>query len=248
MSVTVDTPDYQAGVVSAQKLLATVAAGTATITTGIPPNCETLVVAAPPGSASGQPICFGTSTFINYPGTQVFPPATTSASSVFAFDVSSVIDAQLRITWPAAPTSPWYVYSDSGVHTVADTSSHKDANGSIFTVPVIPYGQPGSHPPQEISMASSVPAANAQIVAAPGAGKRLRVFGANMSTTGAGLSGYLADSLTGIAFLSCSGVGNNTLYTPPQGLALTANAALEYLLSGGAGGMIVCVQYTTEVI
>lgn len=244
----IDTPDYQAGVVSAQKLLASVAAGTATVTTGIPPNCETLVVAAPPGSASGQPICFGTSTFINYPGTQVFPPATTSASSVFAFDVSSVIDAQLRITWPTAPTSPWYVYSDSGVHTIADTSSHKDANGSIFTVSVIPYGQPGSHPPQELTTISAVAAANALIVTAPGAGKRLRVFGGSIAMAAAGMDGYLYDLVDSTAFVVCVGVGGMPIITPPQGLALSANGGIQFALANGAGNTYIALMYTIETI
>jgi len=242
----IDTPDYQRGVVSAQKLLAKLSGTTDSVTTGVPPNCETLVVVVTTPVTYYPPTCKGTTSGVEYPGSVISAPFSPGQWTMVMFDVSDVIDSELTIAWLAAPGSEWYVYSDAGVHTVADVANNRDVNGSLFTVPVVPYGEPGSHPPQELSVVGNGGAASFTLLAAPGAGVRYRVFGGNMASLAAGLYGYLKDSVSGTAFFVCVGEGNASLVLPSQGLALSTDAAVDYVLGAGAGTMAMSLSYTTE--
>ena len=242
----IDTPDNQRGVVSPQLLLAAVPAGTDSTTIGVPPNCETLVITSDANDGA-VPSVQGATTSITYPGARgVVSFETAGFSPVWLFDVSDVIDAELNIQWFPAPSKTWYVYSDAGVHTIADISNNRDGNGSLYTVPTVPYGEPGSHPPQELSVVGNGGAASFTLLAAPGAGVRYRVFGGNMASLAAGLYGYLKDSVSGTAFFVCVGEGNASLVLPSQGLALSTDAAVDYVLGAGAGTMAMSLSYTTE--
>lgn len=114
MTQIVGTPDWQRGVVSAGKLLATMAAGTSTVTVAVPPNARSLVVCL---SYVEQPAFVevkGTTTGRSYVG-NTFPADIQPAysDSFYVFDVASQLDAEVTISLPAATTDPWYVYSST---------------------------------------------------------------------------------------------------------------------------------------
>jgi len=244
----IDTPDYQRGVVSAQKLLATVAAGTASVLVTPPPNCETLIVITETGTLANFVSCLGVTSGVLYPGSRTLSPGNNAFLPVFMFDVSDVIETELELSWQSSPPAAWYVYSDAGVHTVADVSSSKDLLGQQFVVPVIPYGRPGCHPPQELIILSAIEAANATLLPAPGAGLRYRIFGVTMAAAAAGLTGVVYDAGSGHGLLCCTGVGNSTSSFPSQGIAITDDNAVGYILLAGAGAMYICLQYTLETV
>ena len=242
----VDTPDYQRGVVSAQALLATVASGTRVVTVGVPPNCETLVIVAGFLPVAEFPTVTGVTTGVDYPvqglrswNGPVYP-------SMFAVDVSDVVDPQFEIIWGTAPTGTWYVYSDAGVHSVTDTSNNRDIRGSLFTVPLVPYGYPGSHPPWEMEVISFSVAASGTLLAAPGANVRYRIFGGSLSASTAGLLGSLYDEVAVASFVTVAGPGNTPICLPSQGYPITTNAAIGYVFLAGAGTLLGSLFYTIE--
>lgn len=244
----IDTPDYQRGVVNAQILLAVVAANQASETVAVPPNCETFVVSTSAGVGLSVPTITGADSGVRYAGARAVGAGSGFTSPVFIFDVSDVIDGGLTVTWSTAPTTEWFIYSDAGTHSVADIANNRDFNGSQFVVPVVPYGEPGSHPPQEVSVVSFNLAANGVVLAAPGALLRYRIFGGNISAAAAGMIGILLDSISSKWIATCVGVGNTPLTFPPQGVPLTQNAALDYELGAGAGSAVGTVLYVPEVV
>ena len=244
----IDTPDYQRGVVNAQKLLASVPSSDLTVTTGLPPNCETLLVALGPGSSGAIPTVTGTTSGIVYPSVRLLGGPLSTGTFVWAFDVSDVIDSEVKVAFLSPPLVGWYVYSDSGVHVTADIGSNHDGNGTLFTVPVVPYPETGYHPPAEVSQTAFNLSAVGNVLVAPGAGVRYRIFAGTMTSVVAGVWGVLFDSITVEWIMTCVGQGNASLVLPPQGLPLSANAALDYGLGGGAGEMVGVVVYTTESV
>jgi hypothetical protein len=272
-----DTPDYQRGVVAAQKLLATVPDTETSVTVGVPANAETIVVLAP-GSLNPEDFtCTGATSGLNYPPTPYGPSVTGADTTSIVFDVSAAVDDQVTITYGFAPAFVWYVYSDSGVHVttspylarvqnqiggtapvdglqIAGTDGtdlqalRTDTRGAQFTVGSVPGTGSGDHPPTELSVAAAIPSGQAVVVPAPGAGKRIRVFTMCMTSDSGALIGYLYDSVTGVALAVASQVSNMTVTLPPQGHPLTENASLNYLLYGGSGLMIVIAYYTIETV
>lgn len=244
----IDTPDYQRGIVNAQKLLATEGPTSTGVTVGIPPNCETLVVAVEPGFSPVLVQCLGVLSGIQYPGVRLIYSYQANGGMVWLFDVSDVIDRELVLEWDGAPGAVWYVYSDAGVHATTDVGANRDRNGTQFVVPVVPYAATSYHPPQEVSLASFGANADVTLLAAPGVGFRYRIFGVTMATVAAGLVGIVYDPADLGALLQCAGVGNATTQLPAQGVPLTANGAVGYAIEAGGGSMYIALQYTTEAV
>lgn len=244
----VDTPDYQRGVVSAQKLLGANVAGQTLLSVGVPPNLETLVVVAEANVLDAYPTAVGLGTGIKYPGTVLQLVRNTGPALAWVFDVPGALDDTINVQWVGSPSGNWFVYSDANAHGVVDLGNKRDQAGTLYTVPVVPGAGAASHPPQELLMASNVLGGAGVVVNNAPTGKRYRVFSGTMSAAAAGMIGYLLESVSSFAFAGCAGVGNNALYLPPQGLALPATAAINYSLFAGAGNMLITLQYTLETV
>jgi len=278
---TPDTPDYQRGVVSAQQLLATVAAGTDTVTVNVPPNAETLIVCVPLSPSTIRIRAVGVSTGIVYATAYGVTDDVVATWQTQFFDCSSPLDSQVEIICGSAPTGTWYVYSDAGVHVVFDPIVAStigepgptlpggavlvggDAAGSLRALAVnlqgLPYAIPsapdiaaGDHPPNELLVASVVDVtALTVIVAAPGAGKRVRVFSANVHnppTAGAGSKVILNDAATNLSSYIYSGE-MAALDFKPSGFACATDAPINLSVAGAAGVLGgATVVYTVETV
>lgn len=244
----VDTPDYQRGIVNAQALLAATPSGTGSATVAIPPNTETLVVIVPNANAGTGIFCTGTTTGIQYSGIKSASEPLVANTPTWFFDVSTAVDPTVTVSLTITPTATWYVYADAGTHITADASKLINNQGVQYVIPALPAVDGGDHPPVELAVASSYIAAVGAIIAAPGAGLRLRIYTLQMSTVAAGLLGYVLDLGAGTGIASCGGVGNVALTFPGQGLKLSTNSALEYEILAGAGSMFVAATYTTEAV
>lgn len=248
MTQNVDTPDYQRGVVNAQVLLATVPGGTSTVTVGVPPNTETLVVIVPGAAANTGIFCTGVVTGVQYSGVKSSAEPLVSETPTWWFDVSAVVDASVKVSLTVATADVWYVYADAGTHTVADISKLVSNLGVQYQIPTVPATDLGDHPPTEVTVSSAYISSTSAIIAAPGAGLRLRIFSAQLATVTAGLLGYVLDNAAGRGLAACAGAGNSITTFPGQGYPMSTNSALEYEVLAGSGSMWVAVVYTTETV
>jgi hypothetical protein len=120
--MTLDTPDFQSGVVSPQVILATFAQGSHGGVVMLPVNCETLVIVTSGASDAAIPEVVGVTTGIHYVGLQLQNVAGGLwAGAHYYYDVSDAADAQVNVELQ----NPYYpggvvVYADSGVHVVVD--------------------------------------------------------------------------------------------------------------------------------
>ena len=248
-SVPVDTPDYQRGVVNAQKQLYSGNVGPVSVNIGIPPNAESLMVLWQPSrtTLSGPQVTGNTSGF-PYPGVPITPRFFTGAKNVWVFDVSAATDTVVSLAAPIGVTATATVYSDAGVHIVADTSKYTGFNGVQYVTPAVPGTTAGDHPVDELQKAATIfnSTTNAQILAPPGAGLRYRLFGISLFATPNWV--YVNDN-TGVAITGVS--ANNTTFWSchPQGLPLATNSAFAVGGAGAGGTTGICtVQYTTETV
>ena len=112
----IGTPDWQRGTVGAGKLLATVPGTDTSVTVSVPPNAQSLVIVVSYSSPENYVEVKGVTTGRGYTGalrTSDEPPSYGDAWYYFA--VSSSLDEQVTVTLAAAPTSDWYVLSETGV-------------------------------------------------------------------------------------------------------------------------------------
>lgn len=119
--------------------------------------------------------------------------------------------------------------------------------GQQFVVPTVPDPTPIGHPSTELQFATSALAANGNVRAAPGVGKRYRVFSAHITPV-TGLEAYMADSVTGEGFIIAQQAASVQLSFEPTGLPLSANAAIKYVVAAGTGTSVMGVTYTIEII
>jgi hypothetical protein len=242
----IGTPDYQRGVVSAQALLATVPANTTTVTVGVPPNAETLIVTAPVAPITPTLYCVGVTTGLRYPGTPIPPAGAGYPGATYFFDASSALDSQVTFQFLIAPTHEWFVYSDAGVHITADLSKLANLQGIPYYIPSAPSTAAGDHPPNELSnvVFDSV-ASGTQILAAPGAGLRYRVFYVTLQANSTGQRMGMSGGSQGLVTAnSVSDIVPVTVDFKPTGIPLPTNSAISVNGTGGTtNGHIV---YTKE--
>jgi hypothetical protein len=246
--VAIDAPDYQRGVISAQKLLATVPAGTASVTVGIPPNAETLIVTAADMADGGTIYVQGTSTLYKYPGLRLPSQPHMTAALTWVFDISNSMDEQVNVVFTDAPGMIWFVYADSTAHVIADASTLKNTRGSMYVVPAVPSTAAGDHPVDELQCAVNGFGVNSTFIYSPGAGQRLRVFTLALANTTTTLTSQFIDSVTGGLLGFLQGVGPLVLPLPGQGYPLSADAALEVQLGSGGGVVVATAYYTVETV
>lgn len=246
--VAIDTPDYQVGIVSPQLLLASVPANVESVTVGIPPNAETLVVLASIPLVSAPVICSGTSSGRTYIGLRAIVPGGPDQDANYFFDVSQVTDTEVDITLPTASATAWYVYADSGVHLISDVSNQRSYNGQLYVTPVVPNTIIGDHPPNELEYASGLFTSSGALVAAPGSGERLRIFALTLSNATSGANGLLQNGSGGTTLLAVASAQSLALPLPGQGVPLSADTALYVTIEGSTLGCFATAFYTTESI
>lgn len=248
MTIIVDTPDYQRGVVSAQILLAVLQPPGGGVELVIPPNAETLIVAAGAGDTA-QPEVIGFDTGITYAGQRAQAQFQPDAAPVWIFDISSVLDEQVEVSFGSTPTvATWYFYTDSAARVVVDVSKAANGAGVQYVIPTIPATDIGDHPPVELLLKNVTLTASGTILAAPGAGKRYRVFSVQMATVTGGVLATAFDATAGPWLGVVAGPGASQTTIPPQGYPMATNAALGYSLQAGAGSVVTIVYYTIETV
>lgn len=249
-NIGIDTPDWQYGIVNPQALLSADDGSHATVIVDIPPNAETLIVALTADLTLPVCGCQGQTTGINYPGVQAVSQWSVFATQSWFFDVSNTVDEQVSIGFINAPGAPWFVYADSGVHITADVSSLGDSIGRRYTLPSIPSTQKGDHPPYEVSVASFANTASGSLVLpAAGAGKRYRIFYANLWCT-AGLTGWANYTVTvggaNILNVGGAGAGFGEIDLKPTGFPCATNGAIQ--VNSTAGSLHGNLVYSNEVV
>src|SRR5690348_2283351 len=170
------SPDWQRGYYSAQKELSTGNVGTGVVTVTIPPNCETLIVLLENPAQQDSAAAKGVTTGYNYPGIGSFNNRALSSTRTFFFDVSATLDTQMQIFVTAQLGGQWSVYADAGVHIMGDIGRYTNLPGAQYVVPTVPSVLAGDHPLNELQVLSIDQASGGTVLAAPGIGRRYRLF------------------------------------------------------------------------
>lgn len=272
----IDTPDYQQGVVSAQKLLATVAPGDRSVNIGIPPNTETLVVlykfALEPVSVGAR----GLTTGVEYTGTKPLYNAVANAWETVYIDVTSVLDREVEIHVGVESDTEWYVYSDAGVHIVMDAQLAEaigvanatrplaallvagtdetyirplrtSSQGAQYVIPTAPATDTADHPPVELKQAGGSATGVVTVVAAPGVGHRLRLFALQLASSSASAFGLMERSVAGGCLMAVGPGGTGSIEFYPSGLALAEGEGVNVHTSS-TPECFYSVVYTSEAI
>lgn len=242
----VGSPDWQRGFISAQKLLATVPANTASEAVTMPPNAETIVVIAGAITPGNQCFCVGATTGKIYPGAIATGSAVAGGHSAVMFDATPVIDETVTITWITAPITTWYIAADAGIRIVSDIGKLTNTIGVQYVIPTTPGTGAGDHPPVELKYASAAGGSGTVVLAAAGAGNRYRIFSAQMSSWSAAAKGELDDSTSTRFFASSSVMDGFGLAYPLTGIALPTNSGVTMVLSAGTATAV--VTYTLETV
>ena len=112
MSNVIGTPDWQRGTVNAQKLIATIPGGTASAVVNLPANTTKIGIAQAGDNFTGTYLVQGNTSGLKYPETLVPGSSSASASSFSQFDVLSMIDTSVTITFSGFTNlDPFYVYT-----------------------------------------------------------------------------------------------------------------------------------------
>lgn len=114
-----DSPDYSRGIVAAQVLLATVAAGTLTADVVLPPAVTALWIYGGQTLILNLPTVVGDSTGLAYPVNNF---TTGSAAGTYGPSialVNPVLDGAVTVTVIDPPGADWYVIGDTSVRVVA---------------------------------------------------------------------------------------------------------------------------------
>lgn len=213
-SVTPDTPDYQRGVVSAQKLLGTASSGSTSLTVGVPPNAETLLVVTDPGVTGESPSITGNTSGAMYPASHIGPTAQSGTMSIWAVAVSPPLDDSVTVSWANTPNGAWYVLADQGIRQTIDAVLTRIAtdvggappgmglalvvtngelsyslagspDGAVYVVPQIPPPVSGGGPSNELLIVSSgIATAGVTLLGSPVGAQRYRIFAVGISMEG----------------------------------------------------------------
>lgn len=246
--IAADTPDYQRGVVNAQKLLAAPSAKSSVIVSP-PPNTESMIlIADQPSSPSDVVWCLGQTSSAYAPVYRLPAPNGVNFNGAWIFDVSSVIDSSYEVYYGNGSHTRWYVYADVAARLVVDGSKLTDLHGQQYVIPTVPSTLTGDHPPVELQQAAIYGSADTNFIAAPGAGKRLRLFYATLSFIPSGTgNAQLVGTVSGTNYILSQHPACPPVSYYPSGLPMAANDGLRVGLSVG-GTFASTVVYTTETI
>lgn len=259
----IDTPDNQAGVVSAQILLANISGG-ASVSTGLPPNSESLVILGQFASSPNNPIVTGNTTGTKYPVIAETDQSTPN-STVYVATVSPAADAGVTITWFSGAPPTWQVIADSGVRITADAILNQmrafQGGGASITPGIQIFGSGPTGTLQAVQVdakgrviasgpnltASVTPGAVGQsLLAAPAAGTANYIYGVYMEVGGvAGPAIIQIGEVSGAVIGRCELAPNLSTFEQFNGYETT-----KQLLASNTGGTFgqVIVHYRNGVI
>jgi hypothetical protein len=279
----IDTPDFQRGSFAPSKLIGAFGAGTNVETVNLPANAETVliikgsqsltsVVGVTTGSSYPvvQPLPGDNGFYLVFvaPGADPQVTITWGANAQWTWYV--VADAGVRLIadlileqmagpgtgGSLAPSSGLFVggYVQVGINRLFEPF-RTDAIGRSYTIPGVPATDTGDGPPYELKYYAGVLNAGAgvTIIAAPGAGKRIRIFYAKCRTF-SGSASTVAATFGGVVMIlvasgtTASSSDLDTLIVPLTGIATDANTPVVYTSSAGNPGLIAVVIYTVETI
>lgn len=251
----IDTPDFQHGVISAQKLLGVIAAGDLSLTVDVPVNAETVVAMIQNQASHEGAWCQGAASGMIYPsGAIVMSEGDTSTITVW-FDVSAAVDEQVTVNLFTAATGPTSIYGDSAVHTTNDPLTVDVLHGAmpkntnaLYTIPTAPNTDSGDHPPTELILASGLVTNGEAALAGAPAGTRYRVFSLHAVAINENGIGYFYDNISGKALIFGWSSGPSFMSFLPSGLPLSEGAGVYFnaLTTGLEAGLV--VAYTEEAI
>ena len=270
----VDTSDWQRGTVAPQKLIGNFGAASNPETVTLPANAETLwvfcvgvvgmILQSVVGVTTGKPYPFAAMPLLFGAG----------ANPIYVVPVSSAADAQVTITWAAAPAQ-WYVVADAGVRLVIDQVLQSilataglaspgvglemlgtdgtnarvvatDTIGRLYIVSTVPSTAAGVHPPYELLIANvnGVSGGSGTIIAAPGVGKRIRLFFISCECRNSG--GIMAVGPPGGTYITANNPAIGILDCKPSGIPMAENTALAWGCNVGADVCDATAVYTVE--
>jgi hypothetical protein len=280
---TPDTPDWQVGVVTAQQGQWPIPSGT-DAEVNIAANTETMVIVAMVADPAALPTIVGNQTGYTYSPQVLSYAVSGGYMVWLYVDVSSILEIDIKVTWGTATIGDWGYFLDNATHIEFDPNiaaawaligmdiptagigaiinAHGEAglilasgDGTPYTIPVAPQLDSGDHPPTEILMATLVATAvNADVLPAPGAGMRYRIFGVKMwletNTTGveAIVVGTNADGTVYFTYTICDTISVlvDTTMLPLSGTAMSANTPIQLGFLAGSEPVSVSVWYTQE--
>lgn len=245
----IGTPDGQRGVVSAQKLLATVPAGQQSVTVPIPPNAESLIIifTAIPGPDFVE--VDGATTGVAYAGIVTQTSADVGQGTQFFFDVSSAVDQSVNITVAAGNFGTWYVYSDNGIHLIADVSNLHSMSGALWVVPTVPGPRSGDAPVNELKCYSNWGITSGTLILPRLTNaEQYRIFYAQIQNEASGAVAGLSDTSSGQNFVlsgagSINETGTNDFH--PTGLLLPVDAGVQVGTTSGNATVNMCYTIQT---
>ena len=272
----VDTPDWQRGVVSPQKLIGTFTALQTSGTVNLPPNCESIVVVGLGIGWLNFSSCIGTTTGVTYPASWMNGDSL-AISTFVVVSVSPALDPAVTITLTAAPAGGWKVVADAAIRQVIDLATSLAIGTELVAAPLgrvivagttaagivrairmsltseqyviatAPGTGTGDHPPTELQIVSAQGVgAGGTILVAPGAGLRYRVFFIQMVQYSGTGNGYV---IAGTLVLGWNGStpGGAFVDLKPTGIPCPANTALTWTIVGaGTITFTGVVVYTVE--
>ena len=233
------TPDNTRGYVSPQKLLATFGPTDQIKTVAVPNNAGSVWVLAPGVANTNTLFVSGATSAADYPAYQIIPVSSTGNDSIWIIPTVEAIDGDLSFVWSSSPGHTWYVVSDASsrwsVAALMGSSGQAiatDSGGEQFVVPTAPGANPGDHPANELVIYpfnGSLTTAPSTLAAAPGVGKRYRIFYGKLWIYGTPTDGceMFVDGGDIIALCGYVDLPNSDEFSYPQsGLPLNTNTGV----------------------
>jgi hypothetical protein len=259
----VGTPDWQRGVVNAQKLLAAEVGTSTAVTVGVPLNTEVILVYIPgTGPVAEISTVLGVSSGDYYPSVLMLKRG--GDFSIYAIPVAPSVDPSITITLNTAPGAEWYVVSDTGGRFVADMAigsitysagqAQADAGVGIigqdssFTgrmVRVDVDGRLVPTPGQILYSGLQTVTGSKLVIAAPPAGYVNYVHGVEMTNPNAGLSGMALEDAGGTWLCYASVAQGQTVPVSLNGVAVTSGVTAVCSVAGGQFTVRWSVQQST---
>jgi hypothetical protein len=216
----------------------------------------------------------GVTTGLHYLSSISTGAETSKLTQTVYLDVAQCLDEEIEVKLLAKAAGSWYVYADAGVHLVSEPAlagtiaeAGVDAPtasvlvggtdgvaiealkvnpyGELHTTPAIPGESSSGSASVELTRALSQASETTLLIAAPGAGKRLRIFTVQMVAM-AEARGRLYTSVGGSAFAVASENGPVFVTFAPYGLTLGTNEGVYYEKMAGDEAMYMIVTYTVE--
>lgn len=269
-----DTSDWGNQVSNNQTLLGSFAGGTTVEEVAIPPNVESIIIVCG-SSVSTAPEVIGVTTGAIYP--VIGWGLGGGYPECWLCLVTPASDSNVEIQWNVAPVSSWYVVSDQGVRIVGTISNSSGQAGVPFggaptmvagqvpistylaaiqvnslgqqsVVPSVPSVLANDHPSNELLAIQANLAGAANVLAAPGAGKRYRIFYADLSIRSAVANGLGVLVLGATQLVVAFGFTTyRQLFGAPSGIPMPTNTAVSYTVVN-ATNCDMAIVYTVETV